>query len=444
MKSPLSLTRLVAYGLPAVALAALTLPLYVVVPTFYAESLGLSVASIGLVLLFVRVFDAVNDPVVGYFCDRVRPRFGRRRTWFAAFVPIAMLGAWKLFWPPADTDIFYLGLWSVVVSIGYTGAVLPFTAWGAELATDYEGRSRIAAVREGLILVGTLLAIALPFTIGWSDPSAFHGLALLAVAIVIALPMLSLVTLAAVPEPAEHSRRQADFREGLRIIAGNRPFRRLAIAFFLNGYGNAIAATLFLLYCSQRLELAEWRGPFLLTYFAAGIVGIPFWTWLARKTSKHRAWCIAMIFAIIVFSPTPFLPSGEAWLFGIVCVLSGLALGADLTFPASIQADVIDVDTARSGEQRSGTYFALWSLATKLSLALAVGTVFPLLGLAGFDAGAGAVSTAFGITLLGFFYGWGPIAFKVPAVAMMWAFPLGRARVQELRAEIESGERVSL
>ncbi len=433
----LPLPRLVAYALPAVPLAALTLPLYSFIPIFYAESLGLSLAAIGVTLFYVRVFDAFNDPLFGWLSDRFRPAFGRRRIWFAVSVPVVMLGVWKLFWPPVDAGVGYVGLWTLVLSVGYTGAILPFTAWGAELETSYIGRSRVSAMREGLTLVGTLIAISVPFAIGWQDPGSVHGFAVLAIIIVMALPLFATITLLTVPEPQEHSRSIVSLREGLGHIRKNQPFLRLIRAFFLNGFGNSIAATLFLLYCAQRLQLEELRGAFIFIYFLCGIAGVPFWTWLAGKTSKHRAWCLAMIFAAFVFAPTPFLPEGSVYAFGAVCVLSGLALGADLALPAAIQADVIDIDTASSGEQRSGVYFALWGLVTKMSLALTVVAVLPLLEWYGFSANREVPSTEAGITLLGFIYGWGPIALKMPAVAMMWHFPVGSDDVVDLRSRIE-------
>ena len=75
----MQLPRLIAYALPAIPLAALSLPLYIIVPTFYAETLGLSLAAVGAALLVVRIVDAVTDPLIGWLADRWRPRFGRRR-----------------------------------------------------------------------------------------------------------------------------------------------------------------------------------------------------------------------------------------------------------------------------------------------------------------------------------------------------------------------------
>ena len=144
-----------------------------------------------------------------------------------------------------------------------------------------------------------------------------------------------------------------------------------------------------------------------------------------------------MVFAIVVFSPAPFLQPGSAIGFGAICILSGFALGADLVLPPSIQADVIDVDTAQSGEQRTGTYFALWSFITKLALALAVGLAFPVLGALGFDPADSNQSKAIGLYALGFLYGWGPIALKLPALFLMWNFPLSGAEVEQNRDFID-------
>lgn len=392
----------------------------------------------GLVLFAVRLFDAVNDPVIGWASDRFRPKFGRRRTWFAASIPILMLGVYNLFWPPADAGVAHVGLWTLVLSIGYTCAFLSYTAWGAELQTTYRGRARVAAWREGLVLVGTLVAITVPFSIGWERADEMHGFAVLAIIIVIALPLFAAITIFTTPEPKEHTRKPIAFREGLHHLRQNRPFQRLLAAFFLNGFANSIAATLFLLYCAQRLDMEAERGLFIFVFFLCGIAGVPFWNAVAGRTSKHRAWCIAMVFAIIVFSITPFLPEKAYWAYMAVCVLTGFTLGADIAQPAAIQADVIDVDTAQSGEQRSGTYFALWSLATKMSLALTAVVVLPVLEWAGFSASDATASTATGITLLGFLYGWGPIALKIPALFLMWNFPIAEDDVNDLRRRIET------
>lgn len=432
------LPTLLFYALPAMPLAALTLPLYIIVPTFYSETLGLSLAAVGSALLIVRVLDAVSDPVIGWVADRYRPARGRRRVFFAASLPVCALAGLMLFWPPADAGPLYLVGWGTLLSLGFTACLLSYQAWGAELAGDYGERARISGFREGFTLIGTLIAIALPFAIGIETADGVHGLAVLGMAVAAGLILLGALAVLRVPEPVEYSVGKVSLGEGLRHMAANRPFMRLILAFFVNGLANGIPATLFLYFVSQILADAPMRGPLLFLYFLAGLVGVPLGVRLAAWIGKHRAWCLAMIANCAVFALVPLLGPGDTAFFAGICVFTGICLGFDLALPSAIQADVIDVDTEASGEQRSGLYFAAWSLATKLSLALGVGIVFPLLGWFGFDPAPEARNGPDALSALVAIYVWLPVALKLGAIALMWNFPLDRAAQAALRARIEA------
>ena len=419
-------------------LAALTLPLYVLVPTFYSETLGLSLATVGAALLFVRMLDALIDPVIGVVADRWKPAFGRRRALFALSLPITALAAWKLFWPPEAVGASWLFVWGAALSVGQSMALIAFSAWGAELEDGYDARARVAGYREAMTLVGTLIAIALPFSVGISKAQGVHGLAAMAIFTAIALPLFGAIAVWIVPEPKDHSRLRIAFLRGLRALTANGPFLRLIAAFFLNGLANGIPATLFLYFVSSVLKAESLRGPLLFLYFACGIAGVPLALWLAKRIGKHRAWCWAMLATCAAFAFAPLLGAGDAAKFACIAAVTGLALGFDLSLPAAVQADVIDVDTAKSGEQRSGLYFAAWSLSTKLSLALGVGLVFPVLQYAGFDPKAANAATSSALFTLAALYAWAPVALKLAAIALMWNFPITRAEQAATRREIEA------
>ncbi len=436
--SPSFLQR-VAYCLPAAPLAALGLPLYALVPTFYTETIGLPLAQVGLVLLFIRIFDAVSDPVAGVLADRYRPAFGRRRLFFAMSLPVCAIAAFMLYSPPADAGLWWLGFWGAALSLGFTLASVPYAAWGAELVTGYRQRSDLASLREGLTLVGTLIAIVVPFAIGMRPGDAVSGLAVLGAIIAVSLPAFGLVAIWLVPEPVETSTRRLVLKDSLGHLWKNRPFLRLVLAFFLNGFANGIPATLFLYFVSDRLGMPEARGPLLFLYFLFAIAGVPLSAVAVRAIGKHRAWCLAMIAACAVFSVAPFLPPGSIYAFGAICVLTGVLLGFDLAIPPAIQADVIDNDTAVSGEQRSGLYFSAWGLATKLSLAAGVGLVFPLLGSFGFDPAKGVQNTPSALDALAVAYAFIPVALKLAAIVLMWNFPLDEKAQTELRLRIDAG-----
>jgi Na+/melibiose symporter-like transporter len=341
-----------------------------------------------------------------------------------------------LFWPPEDAGVGYLAFWGVALSIGATWSLLPYTAWGAELATGYQARVKLSAWREGATLIGSLIAITLPFVGGLDTAVGFHGLAWIAVFIAVALPLAALLAVYAVPEPVDLSQRKLSLREGFQHLSANGPFLRLASAFLLNSFANAIPASLFIYFVGQRLGAPALQGPLLFTYFLCAIAGVPLAVATAKRLGKHRAWCFAMILACVVFSAAGFLGEGDVLAFTVVCIITGLLLGFDLTLPPAIQADVIDNDTVSSGEQRSGLYFAAWSFITKLAVALSAGVVFPLLDFAGFIGDQTATQTPEALSALAALYAFFPILPKLAAIALMWNFSLDEAAHRRLRESL--------
>ncbi len=439
--APLTLKTLLAYGALGLPLAALNLPLYVYLPAFYAEEIGLGLTTVGLVLFAARLLDTFTDPVIGELGDRTRTRFGRRRPWMVAACPLLIIASLMLFIPDDGNDGVkgvgpaYLFIWTSLAYLAWTMMILPFTALGAELSGDYHERSRVAGSREGFVVVGIILAAALPIMLGLdADTERGEILAVLGWSMVIVTPLALSALLFFIPEPRTRLTPALPLKEGLRIAWNNRPFLRLIAAYLLNGIANGLPATLFFLFVGDVLGGGSASGPLLLLYFVAGIVGIPIWLRISKVIGKHRAWAAAMLWASAMFIWAPFLGEGDILAFTIICALSGLSLGADMALPASIQADVVDLDSEESGQQRTGLFFALWSMATKLSLALAIGIAFPLLDLIGYQAGKeNEPSALLGLAML---YGLLPVLIKLTATALVWRFPIDAVEQEERRQRL--------
>jgi glycoside/pentoside/hexuronide:cation symporter, GPH family len=437
---------LLAYGLPGLPLAALGLPLFILLPAFYSGEVGVSLSVVGFVLLGARLWDVVTDPLIGIASDRTRSPLGRRRPWMLAAVPPLMLAVWMLFQPPEGAGGLYLLGWSLILYLAWTMIQLPYAALGAELATSYHERTRVTAVREAAVVAGTLLAAGLPRLLGAEAPvgggEGAGGLGevlfVLAVILLVLLPTTTLLLSWRVAErPVPRPDTAIGFRAGARLLAANRPFRRLIAAYLLNGLANGLPATLFFFFVTHRLELPAQAGELLFVYFLCGIVGVPGWLAMSRARGKHGTWIVAMLANCVIFAAVVLLGPGDYWPFLAICVLSGLCLGADLVLPAAIQADVDDVDAAETGRRRTGLYFALWGMATKAALALAAVSL-PVLEAAGFSArGANDETALLTLTLL---YGIAPIGFKLAAIALMHRFPLGAAEHEVLRRRIEAHE----
>jgi len=198
-------------------------------------------------------------------------------------------------------------------------------------------------------------------------------------------------------------------------------FLPLLAVFVANGIASAIPATLVLFFVADVLDAEARQGMLLALYFVAGAAGMPLWIRLSAAIGKVRSWGLAMLAAIAAFIWAGFLGAGDTVAFAAICVLSGLALGADLALPPSILADVI----GRGGRMEStGAYFGVWTLATKLNLALAAGIALPLLAVLGYTPGTDDPAA---LRSLAFVYAVVPCALKLVAVATLAWFG-GRAR----------------
>jgi Na+/melibiose symporter-like transporter len=402
---------LLAYGALGLPLAFAALPIYVHVPKLYGDALGLSLTAVGAVLLAVRLLDALLDPLMGWWSDRL----GRRRALIAASLPFLALGMLGLFNPPAAwIGPTWLALTLTLVYLGFSLASVNYYAWGAELSPARHERTRIVASREGFALVGVVTAAVVPGHLG-SDLAG--GLAHMALVFLPILALAAIVTLVAAPGRTTQRPDREGFGAALRLTWENRRFRSLLAVFAANGIAAAIPATLVLFYIADVLRLESSSGLFLGLYFAAGVVALPCWVWLSGRIGKSNAWLASMGLAVAVFGWAYTLGPGDLVAFALICALSGAALGADLTLPPSLLADVIDSDVRAGDAARSGAYFGVWNFVTKLNLALAAGVSLPLLSALGYQPGA---TDADGAASLSLVYALLPVALKLVAAALIW------------------------
>ena len=415
--APLSRVRvstLAAYGLFGMPLAMAALPLYVHLPKFYGDHLGINLALLGSVLLVLRLADGIVDPLLGVLSDRG----GARKRWLLLAAPLLSLGMIALFTPIPRAEgplIVWLSLSLALVYGAFSLATINHQAWGAELSSDPVERTRITAVREGLALFGVVIAAVLPAFLGGSD----GGLARFALLFAMFTLVCAAVTVALTPD-TQPTPVISGSKQSIRILL-LRPladplFRRLLLVFMLNGIAAAIPATLVLFFIADVLDAESRQGMFLALYFIAGAAGMPLWVRLSASIGKPRAWLAGMLVAIAAFVWASSLGAGDTTAFTVICVLSGLALGADLALPPSLLADVIG---RRGRMEATGSYFGLWTLATKLNLALAAGIALPLLSALGYAPG-GPDHAA--LKALAIVYAFVPCVLKLAACAALLLF----------------------
>jgi Na+/melibiose symporter-like transporter len=395
------------YGALGLPLAFVALPLYVVLPNHYAAEFGIPLATLGALLLSARLLDAVADPLIGRWLDGW---FTRRAAWVLSAAVLSSvvlaLGFRGLFFPAVQGEralLLWCALLLAVTYLSYSVLSVLHQAWGARLGGDEGQRARIVSWREGLALLGVLVASVLPSVAGLSVTTVVFAVTLaLGVALLARAPQPRIGLVPAVPP---------SLTEPLRSGA----FRRLLVVYLLNGVASAVPATLVLFFIRDRLQAQAFEPLFLASYFAAGALSLPLWVRLVARWGLARTWLLGMGLAIVTFAWAALLGAGDVWAYIAVCVASGVALGADLTLPGALLAGVIQREG--HGQRLEGAYFGWWNFCTKLNLALAAGVALPLLGLLGYTPGSRNPEALQALTVA---YCLLPCALKLGAAALLW------------------------
>ena len=402
----LAASSLAAYSGFALPLTMLALPVYVLVPPFYADATGLALSTIGAILLATRLLDAFVDPLLGGWIDRARGTYLRP---LLLAVPVMAGGFVVLFAPPSDLTPLAAGAWLALAltctTLGYSLATIAYQAWGARLADHDAGRARVTAWREAFGLAGVILASLLSTKGAPTLIALFLG--------TLALALAALVARAPRTPPALAMGPASPWRALSSVFAQTR-FRWLLAIFVANGVAAAVPATLVLFFVADRLQLSTQSGVLLALYFVAAACSMPLWASLARRVGLHASWLVGMALAVAVFVWAYGLGAGDFTAFAAICVLSGCALGADLVLPPALLARVIALNGDAGA--REGTYFGLWNFANKMNLALAAGLALPALQALGYTPGDRDPAA---LQALAFAYAVLPCILKLVAAALL-------------------------
>ncbi|MGA1624724.1 MAG: MFS transporter [Prochlorothrix sp.] len=441
---------------------------------FFTSVAGLNPGLAGGILLIGKVWDAINDPIVGILSDRTRSSWGRRYPWMLwASLPFGLSfflmwlvpveGEWGLFW--------YYSLMAIIFNTTYTAVNLPYTALTAELTQDYNERTSLNSFRFFFSIGGSILSLILAQVVFAQvrDPALRYPVLGAICAVVSVLPIYWCVwgtkgrTLGVDRGRQNQKRRNPErgnqgqqkqaniplatdssmpISQQLRIAFNNRPFLFVIGIYLCSWLGVQVTATVIPYFVIYWMGFAEENmTPVLLAVQGTALVMLFVWSAVSQRVGKKVTYFAGTGLWILAQAGLFFLQPGQTvWLYGLA-IVAGCGVSTAYLIPWSMVPDVIDLDELETGQRREGVFYGFMVLLQKLGLALGLFLVGKSLDLAGFvSTSAGeAVSQQPDSALFAIRVAIGPVptVCLVCGLVLAYFYPINQAMHQDILLKLQ-------
>jgi glycoside/pentoside/hexuronide:cation symporter, GPH family len=431
----------VFYGIGDLGNAVVNSAIQFFLMKFYTDAALVPPALAGNALLIGKGWDAINDPLFGWVSDRTKSRFGKRRVFmiFGA-IPLAIATALLWFVPASDriSAFFWILATFILFDTLWTLTNVPYYALTSELTDDYDERSSLTTYRMVMAVPAYLVGAALTPAIVGLFALQQTGYAFIGIAYGVLAGAALLISAAGIRERkglAVSAPEPSPFKS-LAVALRNKPFVRLCAIYFVINISFAFIKILMVYYIEYQLLMKAETSLVMGLMLICVTIALPFWQWISRKMDKGPAYALGMLVGGLAVILTFFLPHESTGLIYLIAILAGFGFAAQWIFPWAMVADVADYDRADTGEQRSGMYYGVWGLVTKVSEAVALVTVGWIL--TGFGYVPNVEQTSQALLGIRLFFGLIPAAIIFVALPLLFKFPITRQTHATIRAKLDA------
>ena len=375
---------------------------------FFICSAGLPVLIAGSLLMLIKIWDAINDPLIGWLSDRTKSRWGPRLPWMViASVPLGLSLA-AIWWVPTESVInktIYYALISIIVMTAYTSINLPFAALSTEISEETSIRTRLNAARFTGSIIAGLTGLIIAGLVLNSEGSANNEYFLMGKISGFIVVISTLISCWGLAPYAKKARRPSGKSEPITLqfkrIFNNKKFLKVISLYILLWCALQLMQTVALIYVEDVInvpsEIANWVPiPFQIS----ALIGLQIWTKVSNKSNRISALKYGAIIWIISCTAALFLPSLSKVsllnnglfidinnlilfiiLIFIICLI-GIGASTAYLIPWSLLPDAIDEDP----EKPAGLYTAWMVLIQKIGIGLSVQVLGLLLYASGYQS----------------------------------------------------------
>ncbi|MDB9953767.1 MFS transporter [Porticoccaceae bacterium] len=440
------------FSIPSVGIALMLGPVTTVLGGVYAKNFGLSLTAIASVMLMARFFDAITDPIIGYYSDRWRMRTGSRKSFM--LVGAMLLGpcSYFLFVPGGEVSTAYFALWYLAFYFSLTLFTIPYFAWINEFTADSKEKTLVFSMNSIATQSGGALFYLIPllpfFTSTEITPQILQVTVI--VSAMLLLPGL-MIAIKVVPDGPRSEPVSEDISTSsiltravvvIQSMVGNKPFVLFVLAFMCLGIGAGMWFSMFFIYVDSYLQLGEEFAKISLWGMVVGALAVPIWYRATLMMGKRKAWLSGMTILTGVFFCTSLLsPEGTGLyeLFALnMLMLFGMASIGVIAGP--MLCDAIDYGRLKDHVERNAVYFSIYTLLTKMQMAIGGALGMGIAGWFGFDVLA-SEQTVSGLLGLHLGVAWLPALFVGLAMCFIAVMPLSEGRMVVIRKRLAARDR---
>jgi len=413
-------------------------------PIFMMDVVGISPALAAAALFIGRSWDYINDPLVGYFSDRTRTRWGRRRP-FLLFGALPFALTFILLWIKPDfvtsttgLVIFYAAAY-MIYEASATLVYMPYFALTPELTQDYDERTQLTSYRMLFNIIGGLTAYTVPMLIvGSMIPQNADRVVVMAAVLGLMAALPYLLVFFSVRENREYAdQERPTLKESLKAARRNKPFIFAAFIYLFTWIVIILLETNLMFYIKYVLHREAQSTLVMGTIFISAIFALPFWNWISKKGNKRKAYIIGVAFwAVVMCLLILVQPETPMWILMIMCVLAGIGLSAGQVLPWAIIPDAIEWDEYQTGERHEGVFYSLITLMGKIANSVAVPLSLLLLQFTGYVSNAEVQPTS-ALTGIKIMIGPVPALLLMSGIVFAIFYPLSREKYSQIVTELE-------
>ncbi len=387
-KPTLTTSKIISYAAPVTGSYFFYIPMLSILPGVYGKYFGLDISAMAAAMLFIRLFDGVTDPLIGYLADCHRAKNGSRKVWVICGGILTIVSCYFLFSPSSPTTVTYFMLWSFAYYLAFTISDVPHLVWGSELTRNYDERTRIYGIRAVAYKLGILLFYSLPLLPFYESsaytPEVFNDAVMIGA--VLTLIGLTLTWFKAPEGKSTPSTGHDSFLLIVKSITQNKPLQVYFLTYIFTGISYGMWFGLLYFYLGYYLALDESIALMFTIGTFLSMVTAPLWPKLVSKSSKPIVWALGTsLFIVQLIGMALIGPDTPLWISTTLIIFAYAAFACHNIAPFAILGDIIDYGKMKFNKDRGATYFAMNNVLYKMSLGIGSGLALAVVGIFGFD-----------------------------------------------------------